>query len=182
MQDGCDLVNMSLGGGELDDATHAAISDARANGTLVFAAAGNDDRSPVSAPALDPLAIAVSALGRKGTFPPNSSQAADVQSPFGTDRKNFIASFSNVGLEIDLTGPGVGIISTFPGGYAVLDGTSMACPAATGAAAKLLGTRSEILNMSRDQARSDEMAKAVFQKAKLLGLGPRFEGQGQVKI
>ena len=182
VQDGCDLVNMSLGGGELDDATHSAISDARAKGVLVFAAAGNDDRSPVSAPASDPLAIAVSALGRKGTFPPNSVEAGNVQSPFGTDKKNYIASFSNIGQEIDLVGPGDGVISTFPTGYAVLDGTSMACPAVTGAAASLLATRPDILNMSRDQARSDEMAKAVFQKAKTLGFGPKFEGQGRVKI
>lgn len=89
---------------------------------------------------------------------------------------------SNIGPEIDLTGPGDGIISTFPGGFAVLDGTSMACPAATGAAAKLLAARADILNMSRDQARSDELAKAVFQKARTLGFGPDFEGQGLVKI
>jgi subtilisin len=182
VQDGCDLVNMSLGGGTLDDATHEAITHARANGTLVIAAAGNDDRSPVSSPASDPLAIAVSALGRKGTFPPKSVETGDVQSPFGTDKKNYIASFSNIGPEIDLTGPGDGIISTFPGGYAVLDGTSMACPAVTGAAAKLIATRPDILSMSRKQARSDEMTKAVFQKANVLGFGPAFEGQGLVRI
>jgi subtilisin len=182
VQDGCDLVNMSLGGGKLDDETHDAIAHARSHGTVVIAAAGNDDRSPVSAPASDPLAIAVSALGRKGTTPPNSVETGDVESPFGMDKKNYIASFSNIGPEIDLTGPGDGIISTFPGGFAVLDGTSMACPAATGAAAKLLATRPDILNMSRDQARSDKLAKAVFQKARTLGFGPNFEGQGLVKI
>lgn len=182
VQDGCDLVNMSLGGGDLDDATHDAITYARANGTLVIAASGNDDRSPVSAPASDPMAIAVSALGRKGTSPPNSVEAGDVQTPFGTDKKNYVTSFSNVGPEIDLTGPGDGIISTFPGGFAVLDGTSMACPAATGAAAKMLASRTDILGMARSQARSDEMAKAIFQKAKVLGFGPTFEGQGLVKL
>lgn len=182
VQDGCDLVNMSLGGGELDDATHEAIMHARANGTLVIAAAGNDDRSPVSAPASDLFAIAVSALGRKGTVPPKSVEGGDVQSPFGTDKKNYIAAFSNVGPEIDLTAPGDGIISTFPGGFAVLDGTSMACPAVTGAAARVLAARPEILAMSRNQARSDEMAKALFQQAKVLGLGPTFEGQGLARI
>jgi subtilisin len=105
-----------------------------------------------------------------------------VLSPFGADKKNYIASFSNIGPEIDLTGPGDGIISTFPGGYAVLDGTSMACPAVTGAAARILATHPDILRMGRDQARSDEMAKAVFQRAKALGFGPKFEGHGLVKI
>jgi subtilisin len=183
VQDGCDLVNMSLGSqGKTDEATHDAIAHARANGVLVLAASGNDDRSPVGNPANDPLAIAVSALGRKGTYPPNTVEGGDVQSPFGADSKNYITSFSNVGQEIDLTGPGDGVISTFPGGYAILDGTSMACPAVTGMAAKLLATRPDILGMSRDQARSDAIAKALFQKAKALGFGPTFEGQGLVKV
>ena len=179
VQDGCDLVNMSLGSqGQTDEASHDAIAHARVNGTLVIVAAGNHDRSPVGTPADDPMALAVSALGRKGTYPANTVEEGDVQSPFGTDSKNYITSFSNIGPEIDLTGPGDGIISTFPGGYAVLDGTSMACPAVTGTAARLLATRTDILGMSRSQARSDAMAKALLQKAKSLGFGPSFEGQG----
>ncbi len=46
--DGCDLINLSLGGGPADDATRAAIEDARAAGSVVIAAAGNDGRRPVS--------------------------------------------------------------------------------------------------------------------------------------
>ena len=73
--DGCDLINMSLGGGPSDDAMSAAIEEARAKGSLVIVAAGNEYRSPVSFPASDPLAIAVSAMGRKGTFPKDSTEA-----------------------------------------------------------------------------------------------------------
>jgi subtilisin len=179
--DGCDIVNMSLGSqGEVDAATHDAISNARAHGTLVFAASGNDDRIAVSAPARDPMALAVSALGRKGTYPPGSVEAGDVMGPFGTDKKNYITSFSNIGPEIDLTAPGDGIISTFPQGYAVLDGTSMACPAAVGVAARLLAGQAKILAMPRDQARSDAMAKFVLQKAKSLGFRAELQGQGML--
>jgi subtilisin len=179
--DGCDLVNMSLGSqGAVDAATHDAISNARAHGTLVFAASGNDDRQPVAAPARDPMTLAVSALGRKGTYPPGSVEFGDVMGPFGTDKKNYTTSFSNIGPEIDLTAPGDGIISTFPGGYAVLDGTSMACPAAVGAAARMLAGQASILAMPRNQARSDAMAKFVLQKARSLGFPAELQGQGML--
>lgn len=180
VSDGCDLLNMSLGGGPADDATKGAIADARGSGCVVIVAAGNDGRQRVSFPASDALSIAVSALGRKGTYPGATTQTAEAMPPYGKDRKNYIAAFSNIGPEIDLTAPGVGIISTYPGGYAVLDGTSMACPAAAGIAAKLLGARGDILGMSRDQARSDAMAAAVLQAARDLGFAPIYEGQGMV--
>ncbi len=179
--DGCDLINMSLGGGPTDAVTQDAIAHARAQGTLVIVAAGNDGRQPVSFPASDSLSLAVSAIGRKGTFPGGTTQQGDVAAPYGTDKRDFVAAFSNIGPEIDLAAPGVGIISTFPGGYAVLDGTSMACPAATGLAARLLATRADILGLARDQTRSDAMAKALLQGAKSLGLGLIYEGQGLPK-
>jgi len=178
--DDCDLINMSLGGGLSDDAMSAAIEEARAKGTLVIVAAGNEYRSPVSFPASDPLAIAVSAMGRRGTFPKDSTEAGDIARPYGKDRNNFIAAFSNIGPEIDLTGPGVGVLSTVRGGYAPMSGTSMACPAVTGFAAKMFSMpgHRNILNMRRDQARSDAMAQALLQAAKSLGFGPRYEGKG----
>ena len=178
--DSCDLINLSLGGGPKDEATSSAIADARAKGTLVIIAAGNDARAPVNYPAADPRAIAVSAMGRVGTFPAGAVQTGDVAAPYGTDKKNFIADFSNIGPEIALTSPGVGIVSTVPGGYAVMDGTSMACPAITGAAARILSmpANASILAMPRGQARSDAMARILLQCAQRLGFGVEYEGQG----
>jgi len=178
--EGCDLVNMSLGGTEPDAATSAAIADARSRGVLVIAAAGNDGRQPVNFPGAEQLAIGVSAMGRKGTYPGDSTHAAEAMSPYGRDRKNFIAAFSNIGPEIDLVAPGVAIVSTYPGGYAALDGTSMACPAATGAAAALLARKPSVLGMPRGQARSDAMAKIVFAAARSLGFAANFEGRGML--
>ena len=164
---GCHLINMSLGGGSPDPVISSAIADARNMGAVVVVSAGNDGRKPVSFPANDPRAIAISAMGRIGTFPSDSVDASNVQSPFSTLNPNdFIASFSNIGLEIQLTGTGVGIISTVPGGYAVMSGTSMACPAVVGCAARLLGHNLAIINQTADQSRSDAITRLLFAAAK----------------
>lgn len=175
---GCDLINMSLGGGDPDDATRAAIDDARDRGVLCIVAAGNDSRNPVSFPASYGMSVAVSAMGRKGTFPGDSTAAGAVAAPYGTDKQNFIAAFSNIGDEIDLTGPGVGVLSTVPGGYADMSGTSMACPAVTGLAARVLAANPNILGMSRNASRRDAIAAALLQSCVLLGFGKVYEGSG----
>jgi subtilisin len=175
--DKCDLINMSLGGGGADPVLKAAVDDARAAGSLCIIAAGNDDRSPISFPAFEDTALAVSATGRKGTFPTSATSADEVAAPYGSDKHNFIAAFSNIGPQMDLTGPGVGIMSTVPGSYAEISGTSMACPAATGSAARAIAG-SPIIKMKRDRKRSDAIVKAVLGAAKPLGFGPKYEGAG----
>jgi len=52
-----------------------------------------------------------------------------------TDREDRLAGFSSHGIDPDVSAPGVGILSTTPGDYAVRDGTSMAAPHVTGVAA-----------------------------------------------
>ena len=177
VQDGCDLINLSLGGEDPDPLTSTAVADARSAGSLCIVAAGNDGRGPVNFPGADERAVAVSALGRKGMFPKGTTETDDMGAPFGT-QQTFVAKFSNIGLQIDVIGPGVGVISTVPGGYGVMSGTSMACPAVTGFVARLLSRQKSILKMKRTQARSDAMAEVLFQAARTLGFAPRFEGHG----
>lgn len=136
--DNCDLLNMSLGGGAPDTLTAEALTAAHNAGVVIFAANGNDNRQPVSFPAANSMCQAVSAIGRIGTFPKGTEPEGSISAPYGKDKKNFIADFSNIGPETDLTGPGVGVMSTVPNGYGVMSGTSMATPAETGAAARLL--------------------------------------------
>jgi subtilisin len=186
--DGCDLINLSLSidpvadpsGTAFDPVVQYAMEDARQSGVLPIAAAGNDYRTPVNFPAKDSMAFAVSALGRLGTFPAESNEAGDVLAPFGEDENNFIAAFSNVGPEIDLTGPGVGIISTVPGGYGVMSGTSMACPAVVGMTARHLSQSSDIIQAERNAQRSAQIARLALRAASSLGFPPGLEGRGLV--
>lgn len=178
--DGCDILNMSFGGGPVDPAVQEAIADAFDKGTISIVATGNDDREPVAFPASYSLSLAVTAMGRKGFFPAGTLHADTVSKPFGKDKNNFVASFSNVGPEVDFTAPGVAIISTVPGGYAAMDGTSMACPAAAGIAARHLSTQTAIMKMARNQNRSVSMVKYLSKKGKQLGFGIEYEGNGLI--
>jgi hypothetical protein len=178
--DGCDIVNLSLGGGPADQVVQEAVADARDSGMLVMVAAGNDDRSRVSFPAAYPLATAVSALGREGTFPPGSLELGDVlRPPDGADPAEFIAAFSNVGPQIATTAPGVGCLSTVPAdSFGAMSGTSMASPVASGAVACLLSRDPGVFAMERDAARSQAIATLLSTNCKALNFGPGFEGAG----
>lgn len=181
VESGCLLINMSLGGGDPDDATKDAITDAQSKGVICFVATGNDDRGPVSFPASFSLSMAVGAMGRKETFPKDSEPNDCVKAPFGKDKKNFIASFSNIGPEVDLIGPGVGIVSCAPNNkFAVMNGTSMACPAAAGIAARLLIDEGNIINQPPDANRANSMIKFLTTRVKSLGFTPRYEGRGMI--
>ena len=178
VSDGCQIINLSLGGGGEDEALRAAITAAQNAGTLVVAAAGNDGRKPVSFPASIESCVAVSAMGRTDAFPAGSTETAEVARPFGTDRKTFLAAFSNDGPQIDLTGPGVGIVSTLPeDSYGVMSGTSMASPAVVGFAAYLLASHPDILRSTGSER--IKLWKALLSgSARPLGFGRDFEGFG----
>jgi subtilisin len=75
----------------------------------------------------------------------------------------------------------ISIVRSIPSGYAVMDGTSMACPAATGALARQLSKNPQILNMARNQERSNAIIQLVAQVVTPLGFGPLFEGKGLIK-
>jgi subtilisin len=175
----CDIINMSLGGGPKDDLTHAAIDRALDAGVVVIVAAGNDDRKPVAFPAAFSECTAVSAMGRVGSFPKTAIGTSDVAAPKGNpDTKDFVADFSNIGPEIDVTGAGVEIVSTLPGtGHGSMSGTSMASPAVAGFAAYVLA-KDPALKQNAGAARSRALKDALYARCKPEGFGRDFEGFG----
>lgn len=119
---GAHVINMSLGG-QHSVALDAAIDAADAADIVLVAAAGNE--------------------GNPSETPTNSYPAfySNVIAVAATDRNDQLATFSNHGTWIDISAPGVGILSTYPadlGTYGYLSGTSMATPLVAAAAALVL--------------------------------------------
>ncbi|MDO9296407.1 S8 family serine peptidase [Bradyrhizobium sp.] len=177
--EGCHIVNMSLGGGPKDDLTRAAINRALDAGTVVIVAAGNDYREPVSFPAALTECVAVSAMGRVGSFPKDAVGTSDIAAPKGVPATHdFVAAFSNFGSEIDVTGAGVEIVSTLPNdGHGSMSGTSMACPAVAGYAAYLLA-KDPALKQKNGADRSRALKDALYASCKPQGFGRDYEGFG----
>jgi thermitase len=101
-----DVINLSLDGPD-NAAVEEAVNNARANGTVVVAAAGNMGTTTPRYPAAYEKVIAVSA----------------------TNGNDGLAGFSSRGSWVDLAAPGTNILSTGAGGgYYEEDGTSEAAP------------------------------------------------------
>lgn len=150
---GADVINLSLGGGH-SSIQDEAIAYAVNQGTLVVAAAGNEnDNTTNHCPAhITSSGVVVVSAG---------------------DSKRQKASFSNYGNSVDLMAPGVSIKAAVPGGqYKSLNGTSMAAPHAAAAAVLLdLATGKSLTPAALEQkVRSATTNKGVW-KNQQMGCG-----------
>lgn len=119
------VINMSLGSTTYNSMLHDAVKSAKNSGIVVVAAAGNTGNNQYSYPAAFPESISVSAIDQS---------------------KNF-AYFSTYNDKVDLTAPGVKILSTLPDNtYTEFNGTSMASPHVAGVAALILSKNPLLTN------------------------------------
>ena len=91
---GCKVVNLSLGGGRRMKTEERFYADMDKRGALVVAASGNDSATAVSYPAAYSTVLSVGAV----------------------DVNNARASFSNTGAGLDISAPGVLVLSSYPAG------------------------------------------------------------------
>jgi subtilisin len=139
-----DVANMSWGeqrawGDCASDPLHAAICRAHAAGITLVAGSGN---SAVDAggfvPAAYPEVISVSALADFDAEPGGNMGCGFVAELFWFECDDTLAFFSNHG-PIDITAPGVQVLSTWAGGgWKTSSGTSMAAPHVAGIAALMV--------------------------------------------
>ncbi|NUQ63450.1 MAG: S8 family serine peptidase [Pirellulales bacterium] len=121
VNNGADLINLSLGGG-FSSAILSALEYAAAHSVMVIAAAGNRGAASPDYPAA------------------HSATLSNVLSVEAHSEGNAKATFSNGAVgAVQVAAPGVDIYSTLPGGgFGRMSGTSMAAPHVTGLAALAL--------------------------------------------
>lgn len=130
VNNGMQVISMSLGANEGSISLKNAVDNANSSGVVVVAAAGNDGNSAGTTDTVD--------------YPARYDSVIAVAA---TDSSNTRASFSSTGPAVEVSAPGVSVYSTIPGGYGYKSGTSMATPHVTGTAALIIASNPNLTNV-----------------------------------
>ncbi|MGH3049586.1 MAG: S8 family serine peptidase, partial [Gaiellaceae bacterium] len=176
--DGMNVINLSLGEPEVEpsrDVVVTALDNAAAAGVVPVVAAGNDwtnaGHGSVGSPANTPDAITVAASNE----PPDTDQVAPFSSAGPTD-------FSLL-LKPDVTAPGENVLSSIPrNSWDIWDGTSMATPHVSGAAA-LLRQRHPLWTVEQVKSALEMTGDPVHPAGSTSGEVPTLrEGGGRIDL
>ena len=125
---GADIINLSLGGATASSVMEKAIQYAKSKDVIMIASVGNDGDLGVAYPARHQDVVAVSSV----------------------DKKSRVSAFANFGPEVDISAPGVGIFTAWEDNEIVsFSGTSIATAFVTAALSSELSKSSFF---SKDQA------------------------------
>ncbi|WP_209121754.1 cell wall-binding repeat-containing protein [Alkalihalobacillus sp. BA299] len=152
VDNGAEIINMSLGFYDYSEYVHDAVKYAYENDVLMFAAAGNDGQERVAYPAAFKEVTAVAAMDST------------------TNEK---ASFSNYGAEIEVVAPGENVYSTWHDNsklYSSARGTSMSAPYVSSLAALLKAHQPSLIDLQIRQIMK-EAAISLNSHFGLLGSG-----------
>ncbi len=119
--------------------------------------------------------LVIFAAGNANTFYPSwPANYQNVIAVASTDHMDGKSYFSNYGTWVDISAPGSEVLSTYQSGYALLSGTSMACPHVSGVAALIIShfqrqglKPNEVWNRLRLSAQS-----ITLENSTLIGLLP----------
>ncbi|NJN19474.1 MAG: S8 family serine peptidase, partial [Oscillochloris sp.] len=125
VDNGANVLNLSLGGTDDSQVIRDAINYAVGRGILVVAASGNEQQ--------------------EGNAPSYPAAYPDVLAVGATGNTDIVTGFSNTGDYVDISAPGVGLWTTLPGGgYGPPNGTSFSSPYVAAAAGLVLTLRSDL--------------------------------------
>jgi subtilisin family serine protease len=162
------VINMSLGGSELDAVEKAAVDYAVKNDAIIVAAAGNEGTAGMGYPgAYEPvISVAATGWGRQW-FANNWWVAGNVAEP--TSPADFyIADFSSrakAGQDLDVAAPGAWVVGPYQlqsgkTSFFYLSGTSMASPHVAGIVA-LMMQKNPALTAAQAESILESTAKAL---------------------